>query len=78
MKHKLFVIFLSLLSFGWSVAAQKTGTVYTVVGQVVDSLSNETVPYATLNFALSNAPQKSVLLVACDIDGKVLVDVNTP
>ena len=60
MKHKLFVIFLSLLSFGWSVAAQKTGTVYTVVGQVVDSLSNETVPYATLNFALSNAPQKSV------------------
>lgn len=78
MKHKLFVIFLSLLSFGWSVAAQKTGTVYTVVGQVVDSLSNETVPYATLNFALSNAPQKSVLLVACDIDGKFQVDLKTP
>ncbi len=78
MKHKLFVIFLSLLSFSWSVAAQKTGTVYTVVGQVVDSLSNETVPYATLNFALSNAPQKSVLLVACDIDGKFQVDLKSP
>ncbi len=42
---------------------------FVIKGQVVDSLTNETVPYATLSIALQNNPQKSLLLLACDIDG---------
>lgn len=42
---------------------------FVIKGQVVDSLTNETVPYATLSIALQNNPQKLLLLLACDIDG---------
>ncbi len=43
---------------------------YTIKGQVIDSLTNETVPYATLSIALAATPQTPVKLLACDIDGK--------
>lgn len=43
---------------------------FTVKGQVVDSLTNETVPYATLSIASAQAPEKAIKLLACDIDGK--------
>ena len=69
MKCRFFALMLCLLSIGLSLSAQ-TSTTFTVTGQVLDSLTNETVPYATLNFSLASAPKKSVLLLACDIDGK--------
>ena len=52
-------------------AVAQTGAIgnFVIKGQVVDSLTNETVPYATLSIALQNNPQKSLLLLACDIDG---------
>ncbi|MCD8263049.1 MAG: carboxypeptidase-like regulatory domain-containing protein [Tannerellaceae bacterium] len=41
-----------------------------IKGQVVDSLSNETVPYATLRISLAETPGQPVKLLACDVDGK--------
>lgn len=49
--------------------SDKAGS-FIIKGQVVDSLTSETVPYATLSIALSNNPAKPVKLLACDIDGK--------
>ena len=51
---------------------------YTIKGQVVDSLSNETVPYATLSITLANAPQKAIKLLACDDDGKFTATLEQP
>lgn len=70
MKRRLYS-FLLLLCIALPLCAQadKNGS-FTLKGQVVDSLTNETVPYATLSIALANAPQKPVKLLACDIDGK--------
>ena len=54
-----------------SVFAQTGGgsAAFTIKGQVVDSLSNESVPYATLRIALASAPQNPVKLLACDDNG---------
>lgn len=49
--------------------ADRAGS-FTIKGQVVDSLTNETVPYATLSIALASNPDKPVKLLACDTDGK--------
>ena len=78
MKCRFFAFLLCLLSIGISISAQTNATTYTVTGQVLDSLSNETVPYATLNFSLASAPKKSVLLLACDIDGKFTAELKSP
>lgn len=43
---------------------------FTIKGQVVDSVSNETVPYATISIASAQNPRKPVKLLACDMDGK--------
>lgn len=76
MKCRFFALMLCLLSIGLSLSAQ-TSTTFTVTGQVLDSLTNETVPYATLNFSLASAPKKSVLLLACDIDGKFKAELKS-
>lgn len=76
MKCRFFALMLCLLSIGLSLSAQ-TSTTFTVTGQVLDSLTNETVPYATLNFSLASAPKKSELLLACDIDGKFKAELKS-
>ena len=70
MKEKLFALFW-VLFFALPLYAQadKTGS-YSIKGQVLDSLSNESVPYATLRIALAKTPDKPVKLLACDVDGK--------
>jgi len=44
-------------------------TDFIIKGQVVDSLSGETVPYATLRITLTETPDNAVRLLACDLDG---------
>ncbi|MEG1543791.1 MAG: outer membrane beta-barrel family protein [Tannerellaceae bacterium] len=62
----LFVFFCVL-----PVYAQTNNTaLFTLKGQVVDSLTNETVPYATITITRTAAPQKPIKLLACDTDGK--------
>ena len=69
MKNCLFILLCFMLSAFSAVAQTGAKGNFVIKGQVVDSLTNETVPYATLSIALQNNPQKSLLLLACDIDG---------
>lgn len=50
----------------------------TIKGQVIDSVSNETVPYATLKIAMANNPGKPVKMLACDTDGKFETKLKSP
>lgn len=79
MKEKLLYLML-ILFVSASVFAQTGGgsAAFTIKGQVVDSLSNESVPYATLRIALASAPQNPVKLLACDDDGKFTATMNKP
>lgn len=43
---------------------------FTIKGQVIDSLTSETVPYATLRISAVETPQTAIKLLACDDDGK--------
>ena len=78
MKEKLLYLVLVLMMTVPLCAQNQNAADYTIKGQVVDSLSNETVPYATLNIALANAPQKAIKLLACDDDGKFTTTLKQP
>ncbi len=78
MKEKLFFLCL-VLCLSLPVVSQTSATrSFTIKGQVVDSLTNETVPYATLRIVLANAPQQPVKLLASDDDGKFETSLNAP
>lgn len=79
MKEKLLYLLLlvmMMVSPAW--AHSQDAADYTIKGQVVDSLSNETVPYATLSIALASEPQKAIKLLACDDDGKFTATLKQP
>ena len=78
MKEKLLYLVLVLMMTVPLCAQNQNAADYTIKGQVVDSLSNETVPYATLSIALANAPQKAIKLLACDDDGKFTTTLKHP
>ena len=78
MKCNLLTLLCAFLLLGPLSAQTSSSRGFTVKGQVIDSLSNETVPYATLNIALASAPQKSVALLACDLDGYFTVQLDKP
>lgn len=78
MKEKLLYLLLVLMMVAPLCARNQNAADYTIKGQVVDSLSNETVPYATLSIALATAPQKPIKLLACDDDGKFTASLNQP
>lgn len=78
MKEKLLYLVLVLMMTVPLCAQGQNTADYTIKGQVVDSLSNETVPYATLSIASANAPQKAIKLLACDDDGKFTSTLKQP
>ena len=78
MKEKLLYLVLVLMMTVPLCAQNQNAADYTIKGQVVDSLSNESVPYATLSIALANAPQKAIKLLACDDDGKFTTTLKQP
>ena len=78
MKEKLLYLMLILFVSASVFAQPGGGSAFTIKGQVVDSLSNESVPYATLRIALASAPQNPVKLLACDDDGKFTATMNKP
>ena len=66
-----FFTFLYLCLFTlWAGAQTDNKSIFTIKGQVVDSLSNESVPYATLRITAVQTPDKVIKLLACDTDGK--------
>lgn len=78
MKEKLLCLLL-VLFIVVPVSAQKgSAAAFSIKGQVVDSLTNETVPYVTLRIALASAPQTPVKLLACDENGKFTSTLNQP
>lgn len=67
---KLIFSFLWMLALAASAVAQsKQAGSFTIKGQVVDSLSNEGVSYATLSITSASNPKEAPVLLACDIDG---------
>lgn len=78
MKAKLFPLLLVLFAFLTSTVKADNSGSFTLKGQVVDSLTNETVPYATLSIAPAETPQKAIKLLACDVDGKFEAALSHP
>lgn len=78
MKERLFFLFLVLFCALSSQAKADNSGSFSIKGQVVDSLTNETVPYATLRISLASAPQNAVKLLACDADGKFETPLTQP
>jgi hypothetical protein len=74
---KVFGLLLGLVLYGNTVNAQ-TGTdgLFIVKGQVADSLSGETLPYATVGIAFSQTPGQFIKALACDGDGKFEVQIK--
>ncbi|MFA6877067.1 MAG: TonB-dependent receptor, partial [Parabacteroides sp.] len=62
--------FILLLFLSVFTQAQTGSSGFTIKGQVVDSLSNESVPYVTLRISVASAPAKVIKLLACDEDGR--------
>ena len=77
MKKVLFVL-CSVLFATLNLAAQaKSSATYVVRGQVVDSVSKESVPYATLKIETAQTPPKTIKMLACDVNGKFETDLAT-
>ena len=51
---------------------------YIITGQVVDSLANEPVPYATVSVAFAQVPAQYVNAAACDGNGMFDIRLKTP
>ncbi len=77
MKEKLISLWL-MLCVCLAVTAQNNAGNFTITGQVIDSLSNESVPYATLRIAQASDPQNPLKLLACDDDGKFTASMSAP
>ena len=66
MKEKLFALFWVLfLALPLYAQMDKAGS-FTVKGQVLDSLTNESVPYATLRIALASTSEKRPVIFQPD------------
>ncbi|WP_029904195.1 TonB-dependent receptor domain-containing protein [Prevotella sp. 10(H)] len=79
MKFRLLLI--ALLALTASFASAQTNANATVVnvqikGQLVDSVTNETIPYATIKITEKDNPAKLIKAVASDDNGKFQVSMN--
>jgi outer membrane receptor protein involved in Fe transport len=78
MKKEWMTFLLVLCSIIPAWAQTNRTTSFTVKGQVMDSLANESVPYATLRIVRANNPGQAVKLLACDEDGKFTAVLTAP
>ena len=79
MKHDilgLLIFFLASIPAGMH--AQKSQSAYSVKGVLVDSLSNEGEPYATIRISLSETPTKPVRLAVTSDNGKFNEKLESP
>ncbi len=76
---KLLIVLIGAVLFTATVEAQdRARDLYTISGQVIDSLANEVVPYATVGVSFVQAPTQFVKAVACDGNGKFEIQVKDP
>jgi len=59
-------------------AQERTSDLYTISGQVIDSLANEPAPYATVGVAFVQSPTQYVSAAACDGNGKFEIQLKLP
>lgn len=78
MKEKIFflaLMFLVSLS-GYAQNKSEDKQTFTIKGQVIDSLSQESVPYATAKISYATSLHKPLKLLACDENGKFIATIN--
>jgi hypothetical protein len=79
MRNYIFGLLLLILAgIPMSINAQKSQSPYSVKGVLVDSLSNEGEPYATIRISLSDNPTKPVRLAVTTDNGKFNEKLNSP
>ncbi|MDR0996012.1 MAG: TonB-dependent receptor [Tannerella sp.] len=66
------------LFFTSSLFAQTGKAAYSLKGQLVDSLTQETLPYATLGIASTTHPEKTIAMMAADGDGLFTLPMKAP
>lgn len=69
MKTKLLML-LGLLFLGTITMAQTTATTFRIKGQLLDSLTQEGEPYATIKITRASTPDKAVKMLVTDMKGK--------
>ena len=72
------LLFLLLASISLSANAQKTQSPYSVKGVLVDSLSKDSEPYATIRISFSKNPDKPVQLAITSDNGKFNEKLKEP
>ena len=71
MRHRLLLLFLLIcLIPGISFAQTKASATFTVKGVLIDSVTNQGEPYATLKIVKKNAPDKPLKMAVTDNKGK--------
>ena len=77
MKHRLLLLILFVFTTsvaGW--AQKSTAPSYTVKGVLIDALTQEGEPYATIKIAKKNAPDKAVKMAVTGANGKFQDKLN--
>jgi outer membrane receptor protein involved in Fe transport len=75
MKKIILVLFLIVPVL---MTAQNKAAKFTVKGQVVDSITSETLPYSTCSVVLTKNPQQAITRFATDIDGNFSGEIKAP
>lgn len=70
MKYRLLLLLLFVFAFALNSLSQETASVYTIKGMLLDSLTQEGEPYATIRFAKKDSPDSPVKLAVTGSDGK--------
>jgi len=76
---KLFFSIIAAVLFTVTAGAQVRATdLYTISGQLVDTLTNDPVPYATVSVAFAQSPAQFVNAVASDGNGRFVMQLREP
>ena len=78
MKKILFLLMLAVLSTVTLEAQVRSNDMYTISGQVIDSLSNEPLAFATIGISLTQTATQFISAAATDDDGKFVVQLRAP
>ena len=76
MKHKLFLLLLFVCTLSITGWAQNSASFYTIKGVLLDSLTQDGEPYATIKIAKKSTPDKAVKMTVTDTNGKFQEKLN--
>ena len=76
MKGKLLLLLMLVIASGTLCSQNTTSPSYTVKGVLLDSITHEGEPYATIRIAKKKTPEKAVKMAVTDMGGKFQEKVN--